>query len=258
MKDQTAKAHDEHVVQQFGARAAAYVTSAVHAQGEDLQALATFAKDGAFARALDMGCGGGHASFTIAPHVGAVIAYDLSDDMLNAVAGEAAKRGLANLQTKQGNVENLPFADASFDLVVTRYSAHHWHNWPAALREARRVLNPGGAAMFMDIIAPPSVLCDTHMQAIELLRDTSHVRDYSAAEWTQALRDAGFAPGEPVLRRVRLEFASWIARMQTPPVYADAIRQLQKDASADVRAHFAIEDDGSFTLDQMSIAATAA
>lgn len=250
--------HDEQTIKQFGARADAYVTSAVHAQGEDLQALAAFAKDGTFAHALDMGCGGGHASFTIAPHVESVTAYDLSEDMLNAVAGEAQRRGLSNLKTTQGNVEKLPFGDASFDFVVTRYSAHHWHDWHKSLREARRVLKPGGAAMFMDAISPEKPLCDTHLQAIELLRDTSHVRDYTAAEWTQALRDAGFAPAAPVLRRVHLDFKSWIARMQTPPVYADAIRQLQNDASAEVRAHFTIEEDGSFMLDQMSMTATPA
>lgn len=243
------------VANQFGPRAAAYVTSAVHAKGEDLDELAAFAADGGFARALDLGCGGGHVSFTLAGHVGAITAYDLSDAMLATVAGEAAKRGIANLDTRQGAVEALPFPDASFDLVATRYSAHHWHDVPKALNEAYRVLKPGGAFVVMDAIAPDAVVCDTFVQTIEMLRDPSHVRDYSVREWLAMMETAGFRCGEPKRRRVHLEFQSWIARMQTPKVQADAIRALMAQAADDVTQHFAIEPDGSYMLDTMSVVA---
>jgi ubiquinone/menaquinone biosynthesis C-methylase UbiE len=245
------------VSKQFSPRAAAYVQSAVHSQGEDLEELAQFAQAGGFKRALDLGCGGGHASFALAPHVDEIVAYDLSAEMLSAVAGEAQRRGFANLGTQQGTVETLPFADASFDFAVTRYSAHHWHDIRAALREARRVLKPGAAALFMDAFAPAHPLLDTFLQTIEMLRDPSHVRDYSLAEWTDMLRQAGFAPAPATERKVRLEFESWIARIQTPPVYADAIRALQKDMSEDVLKHYAIEANGSFLLDAMSMRAVA-
>src|SRR5690242_20556531 len=165
------------VSKQFSPRAVAYVQSAVHAQGEDLKELAEFASANRFARALDLGCGGGHASFAIAPHVGEIVAYDLSAEMLSAVAGEATNRGLANLKTQQGTVEKLPFADARFDFVVTRFSAHHWHDIRAGLHEARRVAKKGAAAMFMDAVPPPNPLLDTFLQTIEMLRDPSHVRD---------------------------------------------------------------------------------
>lgn len=243
------------VSEQFGPRAAAYVTSAVHAQGEDLNELAAFARGRGLARALDLGCGGGHVSFTLAPHVGTVIAYDLSEAMLLAVAQEAKTRGIANLSTRQGLVEALPFEDASFDFVATRYSAHHWHDVPRALREARRVLKPGGRAMFMDVFAPEAPLLDTFLQTVEMLRDPSHVRNYSLREWTAMLREAGFTPGEPVRRRIRLEFKSWIARMRTPPVQADAVLALQARVPKEVIAHFAVERDGSFSIDTMSVEA---
>jgi len=243
------------VAKQFGPRAAAYVASAVHSKGEDLNELAALAQAHPFARALDLGCGGGHVSFTLAPHGGEVVAYDLSEAMLAAVAAEASARGFDNLSTRLGTVEDLPFADASFDFVATRYSAHHWRDVPRALREACRVLKPGGRAMVMDAVAPENVLCDTFVQTIEMLRDPSHVRDYSVHEWMTMLRDAGFAPGEPVRHRIRLDFASWIVRMQTPPVQADAILSLMTQMPAEVRAYFAIETDGSFTLDTMSLAA---
>lgn len=55
-----------------------------------------------------------------------MIAYDLSDDMLGVVANEAKQRKLENIETKQGSVSELPFADGTFDVIVSRYSAHHW------------------------------------------------------------------------------------------------------------------------------------
>lgn len=243
------------VAKQFGPRAAAYVASAVHAHGEDLDELAALARTHKFGRAIDLGCGGGHVGFALAPHVGEIVAYDLSEAMLAAVAQEAKARGISNLVTRQGAVEALPFADASFDFVATRYSAHHWHDVPRALSEARRVLKPGGRALFMDVVAPEAPLLDTFLQTVELLHDPSHVRDYSVREWTAMLRSAGFTPSEPVCRRVHLDFASWAQRMQTPKLQADAILALMAQMPTEIGAHFAIGPDGSFTIDTMSVVA---
>ena len=69
------------------------------------------------------------------------------------------------------------------------------------------------------------------------------------------LKAAGFAPGEPVLRRLRLEFASWIARIATPALNAEAIRALQKGMPRDVADYFELEGDGSFTFDTLTIEA---
>jgi len=247
--------HAQLVGSQFGPRAEAYVTSPVHAQGADLDHLVAYVHGQAAARALDLGCGGGHVTFHIAPHVGQVTAYDLSNEMLAAVALQCKERGLTNVVTQQGNVEALPFADATFDFVVSRYSAHHWHGFEAALREVRRVLKPQGKALLMDIVSPGSALLDTYLQTVEMLRDPSHVRDHSLAEWRSALQGAGLTPGADEKYRIRLDFNSWIARMNTPPLHAQAILSLQKLMSEDVRRHFEIEADGSFTIDTMFLEA---
>ncbi len=252
------KSHASLVAEQFGPRAAAYVASAVHSQGEDLDALAGIVAGHDKAKVLDLGCGGGHVSFRVAPHVAQVTAYDLSEDMLGAVAKAAGERGLANVVTRQGKAEKLPFADASFDFVLSRFSAHHWHGFEAALKEARRVLAAGGRAVFMDAVSPGPALLDTYLQTVEMLRDPSHVRDYSRAEWEAALVKAGFRPERYVQRRLRMDFPVWIARMRTPEVRANAIRSLQDEMSADVVKHFAIEADGSWMLDTMSLEAVPA
>ncbi|MCY1644463.1 class I SAM-dependent methyltransferase [Methylorubrum sp. SL192] len=246
--------HDANTARQFGSRAADYVASAVHAAGEDLAALARFAAL-PHAAVLDLGCGGGHVTYAVAPDVRSVTALDLSQSMLDAVAAEAQRRGLPNVATRQASVEALPFADASFDGVVSRYSAHHWGDVPAALREAHRVLAPRGRFGLVDVVHPGPPLLDTHLQAWELLRDPSHVRDYGEAEWRRMLAEAGFVPGAVRRWRVRMEFSSWVARMGTPEASIAAIRALQTGAPEPVRSHFGLEEDGSFTLDVMMIEA---
>lgn len=250
--------HHSLVADQYGPRADNYVTSAVHASGEDLDQIEAAVRGMSAARVLDLGCGGGHVSYRIAPHVAEVVAVDLTAEMLQAVERTAAERGLANITVQQSAAERMPFVDGYFDLVLCRFSAHHWHGFEAGLREARRVLAPGGRAVFVDTVAPASALVDTHLQTVELLRDPSHVRNYSTAEWVAALDRARFAVTSIKNRRLRMQFATWIARTGTPPLHAQAIRSLQQNAPADVRAALDISDDGSFLLDAVSIEAEAA
>lgn len=241
------------VAQQFGNTASAYLTSAVHAQGADLTALRDIAAGltGSAKRpvVLDLGCGAGHASFAVAPVAESVTAFDLSPEMLAVVAGAAHERGLAQIVTQQGNVASLPFADASFCMVMTRFSAHHWLDVPAALREVNRVLKPGGVFVVIDITAPESPLHDTTLQAVELLRDGSHVRDYRTSEWLRMLDDAGFA-GERVSDwKLHMQFDEWTARMRTPAERVTAIRGLLRSAPMETRDYFAVQGDDSFTID---------
>ena len=175
--------------------------------------------------------------------------------MLGAVQGEAAARGLANIRTVAGAAERLPFDDNSFGLVVSRFSAHHWRDIEQGLREVRRVLAAGAPAIFVDVAAPDLRAADTHLQAIELLRDPSHVRDYSRREWLGMLGEACFSLSSVSAGRLRMSFASWIERMSVPPARSAAIRELQALASQEVAEHFAIEPDGSFTLDTLTIEA---
>ena len=171
----TTQSHHDHVEKQFSSQACEYLTSTVHASGRDLQRLAVRLADYPGASVLDMGCGAGHASFVAAQNVSTVVAYDLSAHMLDVVAQAAEARQLKNITTRQGYAESLPFADNAFDIVISRYSAHHWHDVGAALREVNRILKPGGRLIVMDVMSPGHPVRDIWLQTVEALRDTSHL-----------------------------------------------------------------------------------
>ena len=235
--------------EQFGASAHAYLSSSVHAQGTDLQRLTELSRRLDRPAALDLGCGAGHAGFAMAQGGARVTAYDLSAEMLAVVEGEVQRRGIHGMQTRQGPAEHLPFADATFDLVATRFSAHHWLDVSAAMREVRRVLRADGTLVVIDAIAPESPLLDTLLQTVEILRDASHVRDYRVSEWAALLQAAGFAAPESDTWTLPMEFATWVARMRTPELRVNAIRDVLARATEEARRHFRMQTDGSFNLD---------
>jgi ubiquinone/menaquinone biosynthesis C-methylase UbiE len=243
------RTHSQAVQDQFDTQAQAYLTSAVHAAGPDLRAAHDRVQQwlAPTASILDVGSGAGHLSFALAPCGARVVALDPSAGMLATVRRAAAARGLAQIETCEAAADALPFADASFDLVCSRYSAHHWRDVPRALAQLRRVVRPEGFVLIIDLLGDDEPLVDTHLQSIELLRDTSHVRDRSVAEWQALLGAAGFTHLEHSVWNTRLEFAPWIERMRTPEGLVAAIRTLQACAPAEVQRALNIEADGSFT-----------
>lgn len=247
------RSHDAVVQAQFGPRANAYVHSAVHAAGEDLDSMEAIARRNAPTHALDLGAGGGHVAYRLARHAASVTAVDLSDEMLAAVAATAHERGLANIATCAAPAEELPFADATFDFLACRFTAHHWREFEGGLRQARRVLRAGSTAVFIDIVSPERAALDTHLQAVELLRDPSHIRDYTGVQWDAALSAAGFTVRATRLRRLRMDYPTWVERMRTPDTHRAAIRSLQEHAARETAAYYEIEPDGSFTIDSLEL-----
>lgn len=236
------------VREQFSAVAANYSTSSVHARGEDLARMVAVAGLRGAERMLDAGSGAGHTALTFAPHVRQVVALDLSEAMLAQGARLASQRGISNIEFRSGDVEHLPFGAGEFDLVASRYSAHHWLHPQQALTEIHRVLRRGGQFVLSDIVSYDDFTCDTFLQAIELLRDPSHVRDHTARQWLAMLEEAGFDAELIFAFDVRLDFADWLARMATPADNASLIRKLLDGAPTDVRRTLAVEPDHSFTL----------
>lgn len=101
---------------------------------------------------LDLASGAGEPAMTASRLVGAegqVMATDISAPMLAALSERVARQGLANLRCQQADMEELPFADGSFDAVTCRYGLMYARDPARAVSEAARVVCPGGRVAYM-------------------------------------------------------------------------------------------------------------
>ena len=104
-----------------------------------------------FADALEIGSGTGYFSLNLMQEgvISNLVATDVSGGMLESLSATAASLGLADrVQTRQADAEELPFEDASFDLVLGHAVLHHIPDLAKAFSEFDRVLRPGGAIVF--------------------------------------------------------------------------------------------------------------
>jgi ubiquinone/menaquinone biosynthesis C-methylase UbiE len=252
------------VQQQFGAHAAAYATSTVHAKGASLGRLVELVQPKPSWQALDVATGAGHTAAAFAPHVARVIASDLTAEMLVEAAKLAKGKGFANMETAPADAEALPFEDARFDLVTCRIAPHHFPDIPTFVAEVWRTLKPGGTFALVDNISPDAESTPGFSSAelrdaaltyntFEKIRDPSHGRCFGMAEWTEVLADTGFE----VVHKERLpkdmEFQSWAERLGSDPATIEKLRSMLSDGSPALQAFLKPRTDGGklwFTLDE--------
>ncbi|HEX7733618.1 MAG TPA: methyltransferase domain-containing protein [Ktedonobacteraceae bacterium] len=230
-QEAAAAAETKRLVQRnFGAAAADYVTSKVHASGEDLAWLVENAALSGGERVLDVATGGGHAAFALALQAAEVVALDLTRPMLEVAQQEAVARGLTNISYVEGDAQALPFADDSFDIVACRQAPHHFPNVRQAVNEWARVLKPGGKLLLVDSTSPEEDAADATLHKIESLRDPSHVRNHRISEWRAYLESAYLSVSSAREWGLFLDIPDWTRRMRTPPESVATIENLIRGA----------------------------
>jgi methyltransferase family protein len=185
-------------------RAESYRTSATHATGRDLDLVVEMCDPRPGSKALDVATGGGHVAARLRAAGAEVVTLDPAPGMRPDVIAPA---------------EHIPFADGSFDVVVTRLAAHHFQSIGEAVGEMARVTN-------RLVVIDDHLYTDEETEEAEKLRDPSHVRAYSEQEWRELLTDAGLEVERVELDEKELDFESWFARTQTPANDATRVREL--------------------------------
>ena len=236
------------VEQQFGPAAEDYASFNYHAAGPDLPAMLAAGALSGEERVLDIGSGAGHTALLFATQAREVVASDPTPAMLDQGRRLAAERGLANVSFELTSAEAMPFPDASFDRVTSRQSAHHYASVPAALCEVARVLKPGGHFVLIDSFSPDDDEFDSFLNTIELLRDSSHVRDYRVSEWTEMFAKVGFELQELESWDIPLEFKDWVTRSRTPDDDVVALRSCFAEASDRVRKRFSVHGECDWSV----------
>ena len=146
--------------------------------------------------------------------------------MLERARSLAAEKRLENVAWQQGDVRSLPWPDASFDIVVTRFSFHHFKEPLAVLREMTRVCRPQGRIIVVDMYASDEKAKAEAWNRLEVLRDPSHVRALSLGELIGLFRGAGLS--EPTVGHYELrgDVRGLLARSFPLPGDADRITAL--------------------------------
>jgi ubiquinone/menaquinone biosynthesis C-methylase UbiE len=257
------------VQQQFGAHAAAYATSTVHAKGASLGRLVELVGPQRHWQALDVATGAGHTAAAFAPHVARAVASDLTEELLQEAAKLAASKGLANMETARADAEALPFADAGFDLVTCRIAPHHFPDIPAFVGEVWRVLKAGGTFALVDNIAPDNLstpgfsgpeLRDAALtyNAFEKIRDPSHGRCLGMAECSEVLSDTGFEIVHTERLPKDMEFEPWAERLGADAATIARLRSMLTEGAPALQAFLKprlVEGKLWFTLDEAIVIA---
>ena len=200
----------DEFARQAEAMAAAPVFTSEEVMGRFREALGSRPKG----RVLDLACGPGILSAALAPQTASLLGVDLTPEMIRLARERCRKAGLRNVRFLEGPAEALPFAPATFDDVVTRLSIHHFQAPHAVLREVRRVLKPDGGLILADTVSSADPSESELHNALERLRDPSHVRMLSEPDLLQVVTEAGFAVVSAKRWRQHRRFEEWAAIVQ--------------------------------------------
>lgn len=162
----------------------------------------------------DVACGAAHVAEQLAPHVRQVVGVDLTAELLTLGAARLAKSGVGNVLLQEGNAAELPFVDASFDLVVCRSALHHFPRPDRAVAEMARICRPGGRVVVSDIVAPAARVRDAY-DGLHRSIDPSHVAVLLESELADLMQSTVGA----------------LTRRETPEPFAIAVDALLTDAA---------------------------
>ncbi len=223
-------AHNARILDQFTRQAAPFAEAQAIRNQEALDRIVKLAEAGAEDTSLDVACGPGLLACAFARVVRHAVGIDLTPAMLEQARKTQAAQGLKNVTWQQGDVMALPYPDAHFSIVSSRFAFHHLLDPLAALKEMKRVCKPDGRIVVADM-APAPEKADS-LNAEERLRDPSHVRGMPLEELCGLFAQSGLPA--PKVERYRLEgeLEDLLRRSFPNEGDADRIRKIFADSIA--------------------------
>lgn len=169
-------------------------------------------------RALDVATGGGHTALYLARRGLRVTLGDISQKMLMAAETLLREEGHAPEAVRQFPAESMPFSDGSFSLVSSRVAPHHFTSPETFVREAARVLLPGGLFLLIDASVPDADAETAEwVHRVEKLRDPSHHRCLDRATWERLACESGLSILVSRLEPMRQPDLNWYFEAANTP-----------------------------------------
>ena len=227
--------HQDLILDQFTRQATVFSTASTITDEDALRLIVEAARPAPEDRLLDVACGPGLVVCAFAPHVRAATGIDMTPAMLERARKLAADKGLANVAWQHGDVYLLPYDDASFTIVTTRFSFHHFLDPVAVLREMARVCAPGGRIVVVDDYASDNPAKAAAFNRLEKLRDPSHSRCLTLSELKGLFGAVGFPEPEATFYELRGDVEGLLARSFPNPGDDLKIIEMFKASAADDR-----------------------
>jgi len=231
----SAPSHRDLILDQFTRQATPFSTATTIASEEALRLLVDACGAGRDDTVLDVACGGGLVVCAFAQVVRAAEGIDITPAMLDRARALATEKGLTNTRWRQGEAVPLPYADASFTIVTSRFTFHHFQDPLAVLREMTRVCAPGGRVAVVDTDASSDPVKAAAFNRMERLRDPSHVRAMPAAELIGLFEAAGLSAPRRRSYELRDDLDNLLRRSFPNPGDDDKIRALFRASAGDDR-----------------------
>jgi ubiquinone/menaquinone biosynthesis C-methylase UbiE len=226
----------EQVRAEFTRQAGAMEASAVFSASDVLDRIVRALGAPPPGRVLDLACGPGLVAEALAPVVGEIVGVDATPEMVARARARLAAAGTSRAAFHVAAAEALPFDAEAFDAVVTRLSFHHFPDLRAVLAETRRVLRPGGRLVVVDLVASADPAERALRDALERLRDPTHVRVLPLEELASELVAAGFERIAEESWPQPRTFPDWSAVVADPVRTAPLEEVMRALARAGVRA----------------------
>ena len=204
--------HQERILDQFTRQAMPFSTANAITDANALRMIVTAAAPRPTDTVLDVACGGGLVVCAFALEVKHATGIDMTPAMLVRARQLATERSVANVSWDRGDVGSLPYATGTFDIVVTRFSMHHFLDPVGVLREMLRVCAPGGRVVVVDMYASENPAKAAEWNRLEKLRDPSHVRCLTLAELNGLFEAVGLAAPEASFYELRDEVRNLLRR----------------------------------------------
>jgi len=204
--------HSNSIVEEFTRQSAAFNVSLVYRSAETLASLLDLVPADTQQRWLEVCCGPGIISRSLAPRVAEMHGVDLTPAMVDLAAAEARREGLSNATFSVGDAANLPLSDAAFDGAVTRFSIHHIPAPERCVAEMARVVRPGGWVVLGDHLTSDDLEIYAWHQELERLRDPSHWASLSAPRLRTLGEAVGLTLSSEKIIRFSLDFDEWLTR----------------------------------------------
>ena len=208
--------HIKRVEEEFTRQAETFDAYAAKAGGNVVAMFQDTIGDAGAGRILDVACGPGAVTAGLAQNAEEIVAFDATPAMLEKARKRCADAGLTNVRFEHGNAEALSFEDGGFDAVVTRLALHHFVDPTVVLREMNRVLKPGGIVVIADVVVSEDATKGELQNAIEILRDPSHIRMLPLTELRPVIVGSGFAIESETVWDKGREFEEWMGIVNDP------------------------------------------